>query len=583
MGFFYAILSTMPTYLSKEWIVPSPLPPEANQELGKFPAILRQILYNRKFETLESAQKYLSALPPEDNQPEKMLGIPAAVERIWYAISHDEPIAVYGDYDADGVTATALLTDVILRLGGSARGYIPNRFDDGYGLNIEALDLLASDGIKLVITVDCGVRSIDEAEHARKIGIDLIITDHHHPGELLPPAIALIDPKQPNDLYPDKDLAGVGLAFKLACALLEKTGASQPTGPYTSPAVDYLDLVALGTVADLVPLTGENRSLVRTGLEYIRRPHRQGIMSLIGVAQINRESITADSIGFGLGPRLNAAGRLDSALAALNLLLTRDVGEAGRLAQQLENQNRERQEITRAIQAHAEEIALLDDPNTLLLFAASQDYSPGVIGLAAARLMEKYYRPAVVASQGEEFTRASCRSIPEFHITHALDQCADLMVRHGGHSAAAGFTVRNSNLPELINRLQAIVLSELGGLDLRPRLQADMEVGLSDLTPQLLKDLMYLEPTGNGNPAAAFISRGVKVKNSRTVGKDNSHLKLVVTDGHITYDAIAFRQGFLQPDLPLFLDLLFTFELNRFNGNETLQLNVKDIQFAGKS
>jgi len=572
----------MPTHLSKQWIAPQALPSEADQALGNFSPILRQILYNRGYATFESAQQYLNALPPEDSQPNKMLGIPAAVERIGYAISHDEPIAVYGDYDADGVTATALLTDVLRRLGGNARGHIPNRFEEGYGLNIEALDLLAADGIKLVITVDCGVRSIDEAEYARKIGLDLIITDHHHPGDSLPPAIALIDPKQPGDLYPDKYLAGVGLAFKLACALLEKTGASQPAGPYTSPAVEYLDLVALGTVADQVPLKDENRSLVRTGLEYIRRPQRQGIMSLIGVAQINRESINADSIGFGLGPRLNAAGRLDSALAALNLLLTQDVQEAGRLAQQLERQNRERQEITRAIQADAEETALLADPNAFLLFAASAEYSPGVIGLAAARLMEKYYRPAVVAAQGEEFTRASCRSIPEFHITHALDQCADLMIRHGGHAAAAGFTVRNSNLPELIQRLQAIALEELGGLDLRPRARADMDVKLSDLTPQLLKDLAYLEPTGSGNPAATFISRGVRVKSSRMIGKDSSHLKLVVTDDRFTYDAIAFRQGFLQPDLPQFLDLLFTFELNRFNGNEALQLNVKDIQPAGK-
>jgi len=582
MALFYAILSAMPTHSSKQWDLIQPLPDEANKALDNFSPILRQILFNRGYSTFESAQQYLNALPPTDSQPERMLGIPEAVERIWDAIGHDEPIVVYGDYDADGVTATALLTDVLVRLGGQARGYIPNRFDEGYGVNIDALDLLAAEGIKLIITVDCGVRSIEEAEHARKIGLDLIITDHHHPSETLPPALTLIDPKQPGDPYPDKNLAGVGLTYKLACALLEKTGASQPDGLYTSPAVEYLDLVALGTVADQVPLTGENRSLVRTGLEYIRRPNRQGIMSLIGVAQIDRESITAESIGFGLGPRLNAAGRLDSALAALNLLLTRDVSEAGRLAQQLEIQNRERQEITRAIQTHVEETALKTDPNAILLFAASEDYNPGVIGLAAARLMEKYYRPAIVAAQGEEFTRASCRSIPEFHITHALDQCADLMVHHGGHAAAAGFTVRNSDLPELIHRLQTIALDELGNLNLRPRLRPDVEVELSELTSQLLKDLAYLEPTGNGNPPATFVSRGVRVLRSRTVGKDSSHLKLAVTDGKITYDAIAFRQGFLQPDLPLYLDILFSFELNRFNGNDYLQLNVKDIHPAGE-
>ena len=543
---------------------------------------MRQLLFNRGYSTFDDAISYLFANTPEGSQPQNMLGVPEAAGRIrHHAIKNNEPIVVYGDYDADGVTATALLTDVVRSLGGQARGYIPNRFEEGYGLNIEALNSLKAEGVRLVITVDCGVRSLKEAEHAKNIGLDLIITDHHHPGEQLPQVTALVNPKQPGETYPDRNLAGVGLVYKLACALLDPDYAEHQDDPHLSPAHEYLDLVALGTVADQVPLIGENRHLVRSGLEYLRRPHRQGVLSLIGAAQLNPASINAESIGFALGPRLNAAGRLDSAQAALDLLLTRDVAEAGKLAQLLNSQNQERQEITRAIQAHAETTALIAEPDAPLLFAVNEDYNPGVIGLAAARLLEKYYRPAIVAHQGAEFTRGSCRSIPEFHITRALDQCADLLIRHGGHAAAAGFTVRNSDLPELIDRLNEIANAELGGFDLRPMFQADMELELSELDPRLTGELANLEPTGSDNPPALFVSRSVRVLRSRPVGKDSSHLKLAVTDGRITYDAIAFRLGHLQPDLPLFIDLLFSFEINRYNGNETLQLNVKDIHPTG--
>ena len=567
----------MPPNPTKHWIIESVLPPEADQKLVRFPPILRQLLYNRGCKTDEAARQYMEAQLPEGSDPMNMLGIPEAAERIWQAIQKEERIAVYGDYDADGVTATALLTDLLMKLGAQVQGYIPNRFDEGYGLNTEALDALQAGGTALVVTVDCGIRSMDEAEHARRNGLDLIITDHHHPLDEMPRALALVNPKQPGEVYPDKNLAGVGLAYKLACALLEKARAAGYAPAEQIEAEEYLDLVALGTISDQAPLIGENRALVRKGLEYIRRPHRQGILSLIGAAQLNALQITSDSIGFGLGPRLNAAGRLDSALAALNLLLTRDLAEAAFLAQQLDNQNRERQQITREIQAHAEGQALAEEPDALLLFSAHESYNPGVIGLAASRLMEQYYRPSIVASHGPEFTRGSCRSIPEFHITKALDECADLLVRHGGHSAAAGFTVRNEHLPELVERLRLIAQRELGSLDLRPTLRADAQVNLAELTPDLLNDLGYLQPTGQNNPAARFVSRGVRVLRSKTVGKDNSHLKLTVTDGIITYDAIAFRQGNLYGNLPQYIDVIYNFERNEYNGFVSLQLNVQDI------
>ena len=354
--------------------------------------MLRQVLFNRGYATDAEARAFLKAEPDFDTDPFQMMGMQAAVERIRYALEQNEPIAIYGDYDVDGVTSTALLVDILNALGAEVRGYIPNRFDEGYGLNNEALSQLKDDGVKLVITVDCGIRSPDEALHARTIGLDLIITDHHHPSEgPLPPAIAVINPKQPGDVYPDKDLAGVGIAYKLAEALLIEQGSAASV-----QLTRLLDLVALGTVADLAPLVGENRFLVRRGLRQMRETTRQGLFSLAGVAELNLSKVNATDIGFRLGPRLNAAGRLDEALAAYELLTTTDVFKAGQLSQQLDVQNRERQRITREMQAQAETLALADETDAFLLFAAHEDFNAGVVGLAASRLTDTYYRPSLL-------------------------------------------------------------------------------------------------------------------------------------------------------------------------------------------
>jgi single-stranded-DNA-specific exonuclease len=561
--------------ITKRWLLPESVPQDIDHGLLEFHPVLRQILYNRGYQTAEQARQFLAAQPPSGSEPFNMLGVASATERIQAAIQHSEQIAIYGDYDADGVTATALLVQLLKRLGADVRGYIPNRFDEGYGLNNDALSLLKDEGVSLIVTVDCGIRSLPEAEHAKKIGLDLIITDHHHPAEELPIAEALVNPKQPGDHYPDKNLAGVGLAYKLACGLIE-------TSHYLTEKITaedtFLDLVALGTITDLAPLTGENRSLVRSGLQYIRRPTRQGIQALIGVAGLRPASISSGDVSFFLGPRLNAAGRLESALAAFNLLMAQDISTAAMLAQRLEIQNRERQEITRQLQIEAEQIALKTDAEPLILFAVHPDFNPGVVGLVASRLTEQYYRPSIVGHYGPEFTRASCRSISEFHITSALDECAELLEHHGGHAAAAGFTVRNSNLPTLLERLREIARRDLSHQDLRPTLVADTEISLSDLKPELLRYLEWLQPTGMENRQPMFISRGLKVLNARGVGKDNAHLKLAVTDGRITYDAIGFRMGSWLTHLPQFVDLIYHFESNEYNGQVKLQLNVRDLK-----
>jgi single-stranded-DNA-specific exonuclease len=559
----------------KLWHIDSKITPEADEALHGYPPILRQILFSRGFATHDDARRYLEALKPPGTSAENLLGMAEGLDRIQWSIRNNERIVIYGDYDADGVTATALLVLALTSLGADVHYYIPSRFDEGYGLNIDALEAIKEDGTGLVITVDCGIRSINEVEHAKKIGLDLIITDHHNPGIELPSSIAIIDPKQPGDSYPEKDLAGVGIAYKILEGLKTHPGVKDIN--YT----DYLDLVALGTVADLVPLVGENRYLVREGLHNIRQTYRQGIMSLLGVAGLNPKQITASDIGFALGPRLNAAGRLESAQLALELLISNDVQKTGYLAQRLESHNRERQKITRSVQEQAEKIAFEKDPNALILFASDPNFNPGVVGLAASRLTDRYYKPAVVGYEDDEFTRASCRSIKEFHITTALDQCSDLLEHYGGHAAAAGFTVKNKNLPELMDRLKTIAEEQLSSLDLRPTIHADVELRLSDLDHHLIDYLKWLQPTGYGNPSANFISRNLQVRTSKTIGKDKSHLKLIVSDGWITYDAIAFRQGYWQQNMPKLIDVIYSFEKNEYQGRENLQLNVKDIRPTG--
>ncbi len=563
---------------NKRWEIAKPITQQALEALAVVPPILRQVLFNRGIGTEDEARAFVAAKTLADTNPFQMIGMQAAVDRIRFALDHNEPIAVYGDYDVDGVTATALLVEALQKFGAQVRGYIPNRFEEGYGLNKDALDSLKADGVKLVITVDCGIRSPDEALHARTIGLDLIISDHHHPdGENLPPAFAVINPKQHGDTYPDKDLAGVGIAYKIVEALF-KSGDSRLETELTG----LLDLVALGTVADLAPLVGENRTLVRNGLKQLRETKRQGLFSLAGIAQVKIDKITAGNIGFMLGPRLNASGRLESALASFELLTTTDFMRAGQLAQQLDVQNRQRQTITKTMQQQAEEIAMQDDPHTFLLFAAHESFNSGVVGLAASRLTEKYYRPSVVAAKGQEETRGSCRSIPEFHITDALDLCKDLLVRHGGHAAAAGFTVKNENLPELVARLKEIAKQQLDGKDLRQKLSADMEVPLADMNFGILKNIAFLEPTGYGNPDAIFVSRNVKVKSFRAVGSEGRHLKLTLEDGPaLKYDAIGFRMGDMAKSLPQRVDVMYTLEANEYNGRTSLQLNLKDVKASG--
>ncbi len=558
----------------KRWEIKARISQEADAALDQFTPAMRQILYNRGIANAEDAKRFLDAQEPDNTDPFQLSDMEKAVDRLQAAIENGESIAIYGDYDADGVTASALMMQAFSAMDAQVQAYIPNRFDEGYGLNVEALDELKDRGVQVVVTVDCGIRALNEALHARAIGLDLIITDHHNPGADLPEAFAVINPKKAGDGYPSKNLAGVGVAYKLATALSTRIGHAD------FDPESLLDFVALGTVADLVPLEGENRYLVRAGLQRLRYPQRQGLYSLMQLAGVTPTQMNASHIGFNLGPRLNAAGRLDSAMAAFELLTTNDVMTAGKLAQDLDNQNRERQKITRDMQERAEETAISDGEIPYLLFAAHESFNPGVVGLAASRLTERYYRPSIVGHHDIETTRASCRSIPEFDITAALDKCADLLVKYGGHAAAAGFTVSNDRLDEFLERMNAIAAEQLVGKDLRPVIFADAEVPMRVLTMDFLNQLERLQPTGYGNPEPVFITRGLRVENSRPVGRDGSHLKLSLSEGAMTLDAIAFRQGDWHASLPERIDVIYHFEKNEFRGSVSPQLNIRDIRPA---
>jgi len=574
------------TLLEKRWEIYPKITPEISQALSSYSEIFRQVLYNRGVDNQESAYAFIKALPPQNSSPYQLLDMDKAVERIWRAIQGHEKIAVYGDYDADGVTATALLRQALGELKADVQPYIPSRFEEGYGLNDEALSELYGRGIKLVITVDCGIRAIKEVIHANEIGLDIIITDHHQPGSELPPALAIINPKQKGDPYPEKNLAGVGVAYKLACALDQKRACSNSQAYFSRP--DLLDLVAIGTVADIVPLTGENRNLVKEGLAIINSLNlRQGLRSLIGVSNLDPRKITAGNIGYTLAPRLNAAGRIDSASLALSLLLETNPNESGKQAQLLNSLNSQRQDLSKKIQIMAEEMILAEDPEALIFFAALDDCEPnamGVVGLSASDLLKKYYRPSIIAYRNEEYTRASCRSIPEFNIIEALDECADLFEKHGGHAAAAGFTIHNNKLLELKNRLNEIARRELIDQELVPTLKADAEINLNQISEEsihhLLAELETLQPTGQKNPMARFISRNVKVEDAKLLGKEGKHLRMEISGAYSTYRAIAFQQSEWFQKIPPLVDLFYILEYNEFGGKKTIQFNVIDIKPA---
>lgn len=545
---------------------------ELARALGVSP-LLGQLLLNRGITDLDTAKIFLSGDLDSLADPHLMKDMDRAVERVERALHRGEPIVIYGDYDVDGQTASTLLVSVLRELSSDPDQvgfYIPNRIDEGYGLNEDALHYLAGKA-KLVITVDCGIASLREAALAKELGLDMIITDHHQPGPDLPDAVAVLNPKRPDCSYPEKQLAGVGVAFRLAQAIGQRHGRNFH---------EYLDLVALGTVADLVPLLGENRILAKRGLETMNSNPRCGIQALIEVAGISSK-VSAGDLGFRLGPRLNAAGRMSDPAMAVKLLLSEDPVYARELAKTLDEENAHRQDVEKRITEEAKEAILSSNAHQASgIVVAGRDWHPGVIGIVASRLVEEFYRPTIVISLSNGVGTGSARSITGFSMYDALVQCSHLLDRFGGHTMAAGLTVQESNLGDFTNQFVRLCDETLTPELLRPKLRIDAEVTLDGVTEALVEELALLEPTGLGNPAPV-LKAGGSIVQWRVVGRQANHLSFTLKDEtNRERRAIAFglaEQASSFVSCQDNVDVAFVPVINEWRDQRSVQLQVKAL------
>ena len=554
------------------------LPPVPDQYLlndSGLPPLVTQLLYNRGITDPAKFQPFLTADSSLSGDPFLLPGTQRAVTRIFQALLSGENIAIYGDYDVDGISATALLVQGLSALGGKAIPYIPHRLTEGYGLTTTALEKLYQQGISLVITVDCGITSLTEVKKAQKMGLDIIITDHHTPLPEIPPATAVVNPKLPGSAYPFSELAGVGVAFKLLQALLRSLGKEAQLDGLT-------DLVALGTIADISPLVGENRYLVKEGLKAINNEPRLGISAMVTQIGQTTGNLSAENVSWIIAPRLNAAGRLAHALTSYNLLMTDSPNEAIELAGWLEEKNAERQRLTTTTLAMAREQVLARGISPLLI-ASDKDFHLGIAGLVASRLSEEFYHPAVVVKTGEKVSSGSCRSIPEFNIIAALTQASHLLSHFGGHSQAAGFTLPTKNLALLEQHLAQLATTQLDGVDLRPRLDIDTLVTLPDLGGDVFPATQQLAPFGRGNPLPAFLSRGVEVVDCSTMGNSADHIRMKLKQGNAAWNSVGFRLGGYLGEVSSPLDIVYNLEIDRWGGNERLRLNLLDFAPAGQT
>ena len=566
----------MPT-LSKRWRLPPEAPPSFQAALPDLNPLVRQILFARGLATPQAVRDFLAERPGNPN-PFDLPQMSALIDHLRRAIRQQHEIAVYGDYDVDGITGLAVLAQVLQALGARVRPYIPHRMNEEYGLNREALANLHREGVRVVMTVDCGIRSVEEIAYGRALGLDILVTDHHSVPDALPPATAIVNPKLAGSRYPFSDLAGVGVAYRVAQALLRVARRLDQRGgsPVALEEEALLDLVALGTVADLVPLAGENRHLVRQGLARLNATPRPGLLALFEVTGLNPGQVDSEDISFGLAPRLNAAGRLETALQAYELVTTADSARARELAQGLQATNTHRQQLTEELYDRALQ-SWPAGPDEPLLFVAGQGYHKGIVGLVASRLTEAFYRPSLVIDIDGDHCRGSARSIPEFNITAALAECRDLLTRFGGHARAAGFSLPTANLEAFRQRLLQLAHERLSGVELVPAIEVDAVCPLSAASWDTARALEQLRPFGQANPVPTLVSQGVVVREAKAVGNGH-HLRLVVSDGHAVWDAIAFRQGSAWPQLPPRLDLAYNLSVRSWQGEQRLQLIVIDMR-----
>lgn len=555
--------------LSKKWLLKETaethaLPPEV-------PPPLVPVLLGRGIDTAEKLRLFLH--PPHNlpYDPLRLSGMDLAVQRLYRAIERKETVGVFGDFDVDGVTGTAIIVEGLRAFGVPVLPYLPHRVEEGHGLSNAAVEQLSKHGVSLIITVDCGVTSVDEVSRARELGAEVIVTDHHTPGSVLPEAEAIINPRIAGSSYPFLHLSGAGLAFKLIQGLCQFYGQPWSTG--------LLELAAMGTIADLVPLTDENRFLVREGLARLAETKRPGLLALYRNGRIEPKSISAETVGYQIAPRLNSAGRMGHAGDSLALLTTESDAEAEVLAAKLEALNQERRALSElSYQAAIDHLSKIETLPAILI-VDDPCFTPGIAGLVAGRLLDAYNRPAIALAAGEgDSLTASARSLPEFNIVEALSQCEDLFERYGGHAQAAGFTLRRCNVPPLVERMTALADEALSGEDSAAVMPVDAEVQLPELNDVVLAWLADLEPWGVGNPAPTFLSRGVHVMETRYMGNQGQHLRLQVRQGNSEWTALAFNLGEKWVQGTTLLDLVYTLSKDSWRGEERHVLQVADLR-----
>ena len=552
--------------MNKTWRLYPACPAEFAHGVG-LPPVVAQVLYNRGITTPQEAQDFLAGPSEPFHNPNLLSQMATAVDRLTRAIEAGESIGVFGDFDADGVTATAILAQGLGELGGKVTPYIPHRVLEGHGLNVEAVQALKDSGVSVIVTVDCGVSSLKEVEFAADLGMDVIVTDHHTPPPELPAALAIIDPKIKGSAYPFSELTGAGLALKLVQGLYGHLGKKWSR--------ELVALAAIGTVADLGPLRGENRAIVKAGLEQLRRTGNPGLNALYRSARISPRGIDSGAVSFMIAPRLNAAGRLKHAISSYRLLTCTSAREANELAETVEEFNRERQRNTETTYRKALEMVDGDEPIILL---ADEAFSPGISGLVASRMVEAYHKPAVVMAPDGDVVRASARSISAFNVIAAFEECRPLFQRFGGHSMAAGFVMSRSNIPELEGRLVAIARRVLGNRQPVPTLMIDAESRPAEMMNETYRSLAALEPFGFGNPKPVFLARGMSVQQEERVGSEGQHLRLKVWDGRAAWTAFAFRQGGRELPQSGRIDVVYSLSENYWRGGRVMELRVEDFR-----
>jgi len=538
--------------------------------------ILAQLLINRETKEVPSARKFLKADLKDLRDPYIFQDMEKAVEKILRAINNNERILIYGDYDVDGLTSVALLFTILRKFTTNLYYYIPNRFQEGYGLNEEAIDILFKNNIKLIITVDCGINSISEIEKANNYSINVIVTDHHQPRKSLPSALAIINPKCDTN-YPFKELAGVGVSFKVAQALYSKLKKNQ------DDLWSLLDYVALGSIADSVPFIDENRILIKYGLRALNQTNKEGLKALIMESGVNYGNLGTKEVNFALAPRINAAGRLGDPKLALELLLTDSEYKAKYLSQKLSEINKHRREIGDNILKEARKFASIQvkEKDNKVLVLESENWNQGVIGIIASRLVDEFNRPAIIISKKNGIAKGSGRSIKGFHLYNVLESCQDILINFGGHELAAGITMESNKIPEFKLRINEISQNFIKEDDLSPELKIDTQISLSDINFGLIKDISVLEPFGIGNPQPVFCSYKNIISDWRLVGGKREHLKIKIKGENRTLEGIGFKLSKIGKQIfseNKVVDLAFNIELNKWNGTENLQLNIKDIK-----